>query len=231
MKSVLLSFLLAAGLCSSAVAQNEQGYIGLSVGPSIPVGNFASTDLNNETAGLAKPGAIFDISFAYPLGQGSFGIMGLLRGQANPFDAQALADELARMSPGTAFTVEAKPWSVGGLMAGGYGVFYVTDRTSFEARAMIGFMNASSPEIKIKTGSDWVRQSSVAGNTVGFLVGAGFRFDISKRMYLLTMLDYMGEKPEFKDYEITSSTGENAKDTFSQPMGAINLSIGLAFKL
>jgi hypothetical protein len=232
MKKILLCLLTLAGIFTEATAQIDRGYIGFSFGSSIPVGNFASTDMNNEYAGLAKPGVLFDINFAYRLGNGSFGIMGMLRGQANPFDAQAFADDLALMSPGTAFTVEAKPWSVGGLMVGGFGAFRVSDRTKFEAKALIGFINANSPEIKISSGAQWVKESSASSTTFGYLIGAGFRTEIGRRVYLLTGIDYMGEKPEFNDVKITSNSGDSSTiDTFSQPMGAISINLGLALKL
>jgi hypothetical protein len=62
-------------------------------------------------------------------------------------------------------------------------------------------------------------------------LGAGFKFDIGKKLYLLTNLDYLGSSPEFKNVETLSSDGTREKSTWSQSMGSINISAGLALKL
>ena len=45
------------------------------------MGDLASKDIDNESAGFATSGAIFDITVAYKLGKGPFGITAMLRGQ------------------------------------------------------------------------------------------------------------------------------------------------------
>jgi hypothetical protein len=84
---------------------------------------LASKDIDNESAGFATSGAIFDISVAYNLGKGPFGITAMLRGQANPMDAQAFVDGIANQNPGIYWTVESEGWSAGGWMLGGVVLF------------------------------------------------------------------------------------------------------------
>jgi len=235
MKKYILSFVVLTTIVLSTQAQNTKGYIGLSLGPSIPLGEFASKDADNDAAGWAKTGAIFDISFAYKLGDGNFGISGLLRGQSNPTDAQSLANELANQVAGVNWTVESAGWGIGGLMFGGFGSFPISEKASFDTRVMIGFLSASSPEITVTGsgpgGTDWFKQSSASANSFAYLLGAGFKFDIGKKLYLLTNLDYLGAKPEFNNVETIASDGSREKSTWSQSMGSINFSGGLALKL
>lgn len=235
MKKVILSLILLTILSSQIKAQDEKGFIGISVGPSIPMGDLASKDANNDAAGWANTGAIFDISFAYKLGGGNFGITALLRGQANPTDAQALADEIANQFAGVNWTVESAGWGIGGLMFGGFGSFPISEKASFDTRAMIGFLSATSPEITITGtgpgGTAWIKQGSTAAYSFAYLLGAGFKFDVGRKLYLLTNIDYLGSNPEFRNVETTTSLGTRERSTWSQSMGTLNLSIGLALKI
>jgi hypothetical protein len=191
--------------------------------------------MNNSDAGMANAGLIFDIEFAYKLGGSKFGLAAMIRSQANPVDAQAIAEEFANRSPGVLWTVESKPWSAGGILAGGFGSFPVSDKVSFAAKAMIGFASASSPDMTINIsgsgGSAWVKQSSVTATSFAFLIGTGFTFELSKRLCLLTHVDYFHTTPEFRNIEIVSSVGERSRTTSSITMQTVNLSIGLGIKI
>jgi len=227
---VLTLFLLTGTKCLS----QDKGYIAISLGPSIPIGDFASKDANNNSAGWATTGAIFDISFAYKLGR-NFGLSALLRGQANGIDNDAFASELAKQAGGN-WTVDSKAWSIGGLMFGAYGSFPISDKVSFDTRAMIGFLNATSPELNVTLngsgGAAWVKQSSVSATSFSYLIGGGFKFDVGHKICLIANLDYLGAKPEFRDVEVTSSAGGAPnKSTFSQGFGAINFGFGIGLRL
>lgn len=223
-------FLLTATKCLS----QDKGYIAISVGPSIPIGDFASKNGNNSSAGWATSGAIFDISFAYKLGQ-KFGLSGLLRGQTNSIDNSALASEFVKQNGGS-WTVSSKAWTLGGFMFGAYGSLPISDKVSFDTRAMIGFLNATSPEINTTLngtgGAAWLKQSSVSAISFSYLIGGGFKFNVNDKICLLANIDYFGAKPEFIDVEITSSAGgAPQKSTFSQGFGAINFGFGIGLRL
>ena len=79
-----------------SIGADHQGAIS-PFGPSIPLGDLASKDIDNESAGFATSGAIFDISVAYKLVKGPFGITAIRRGQIATQFAK-LAD-LAGISP------------------------------------------------------------------------------------------------------------------------------------
>lgn len=235
MKKVIFSMVALLTMATQIYAQDEKGYIGISLGPSIPMGDLSSKDADNEAAGWANTGAMFDISFAYKLGESNFGVTALLRGQANPTDAQALVDEIANQNPGINWTVESDGWGIGGLMFGGFGSFPISEKASFDTRAMIGFLSASSPEITVTGtgpgGTAWIKQGSSTSSSFAYLIGAGFKFDVGSKIYLLTNLDYLGSNPEFSNVELTASDGSRETDTWSQSMGTLNFSVGIALKL
>lgn len=235
MKKIIFSLIAFTTIVLQSQAQDKKGYIGFSIGPSIPMGDLASKDFDNDAAGFAKTGAIFDISFAYKLGNGNFGITALLRGQSNSTDAQSLADEFANQVAGVNWTVESDGWGIGGLMFGGFGSLPISEKSSFDTRAMIGFLSATSPEITVTGsgpgGTAWIKQGNAGTISFAYLIGAGFKFDIGKNLYLLTNLDYLGSNPEFRNVETTTSDGTREKSTWSQSMGTINFSAGIALKL
>lgn len=235
MKKISFTLIAFLTIALQSYSQNSKGYIGISLGRSIPMGDLSSKDADNAAAGWANTGAIFDISFAYKLGAGNFGLTALLRGQYNPTNAQSLADELAKRYPGINWTVESGGWGIGGLMFGGYGSFPISEKFSFDTKAMIGFLNASSPEITLTArgpnGIAWAKQSSASASSFSYLIGAGFKYDLGSKLCLLTNLDYLGSKPEFSGVETTASDGSRTTDTWSQSFGTLNFSIGIALKL
>lgn len=213
----------------------DKGYVAISLGPSIPIGDFASTDLNNSSSGLAKTGAIFDITFAYKLGT-NMGLTAMLRGQSNPVDNQSLLDQLNREDPTISWRVDSKNWGIGGFMFGGYGSFAIaTGKTSFEWRAMIGFLSASSPDLTLsgtQNGiSAWAKLNSTTSTSFAYLIGAGFKFNVGAKICLLTNLDYMGSSAEFKNARTTNSAGTFSEETISQKFGTINFGIGIGLRL
>lgn len=234
MKQFLMAILLISVTGFHSFSQNK-GYIGISLGPSIPIGDIASTDMDRQSAGFARTGAIFDVSFGYKIGK-YFGVSGLLRGQANKTDAQAMANEIVNKIPfDLSVRVESQSWSIGAFMLGGYGSFPVEKKVSVESRLMIGFLSAKFPNVTFDlSGSDgtgWVKRSGSTGSSFAYLIGAGVKYDAGKRVCLLANLDYLGAEPEFKDVETTSSIGDYSKDTFKQTIGSFNIGLGVGYRL
>jgi len=227
----LISILL---LTAWQTFSQDKGYFAVAMGAGIPTGDFASTDPDNSSAGLAKTGFLFDLSFAYKFGD-TYGIAGLIRGQALITDAQAIADQLSVMFPfGTNGRVESGAWSAGSYLAGGYASWPLSSKTSADARLMVGLMSATSPEFNIDILSDgemfWIKEQSATGSSVAFLAGAGLKYDAGEKLCILLNLDYLYAKPKFKDVETTSSLGMRNYATFSQPMGTINMGLGIGYR-
>lgn len=220
---------------STDKGSKDKGYIAISLSSSTPTGDFGSKDINNSSAGLAKTGTSFDISFAYKFGK-SFGLSAMIRRQANPVDNQVLLDELYKENPTVVWTADSKDWMIGGLLFGGYGSFPIGQgKTSFNARAMIGFLHASSPDITL-TGvqvgtSAWVKLNSASATSFSYLFGAGFKFNVGSKVCLLLNLDYLGTSPEFQNAKTTTSKGTSHTHTFKQSFGTINFGVGVGLRL
>jgi hypothetical protein len=235
MKQYLLSVALVSSIALQSAAQGEKGFVGLSLGPNVPMGNFNSRNVNNGEAGFARTGGSFDISAGYKLGGSHFGITAMLRAHSNSYDVQPLVEDLKFQAPQVNWNVESSAWRMGGLLLGGFGSIPISEKVYFDARALVGIVNATSPQINI-TGSDatetfWVKRDARTARSFAYLFGAGFKFDIAPKWYLLTNIDYIGTTVEFPNIELTSSLGDRQRFGIEQEMASFNLSVGVALKL
>jgi len=128
MKKIVICFVLGA-LALSVSAQNfyekRKGYIGLSVGPSVPIGTFGS---RTEEGGLAKTGVQLNlVNFGYLFSE-HVGIAGNWFGAANLFDIEGF-----------------DPWSYGGLMVGPLISFPAGETVEWDLRPMVGYSVVTEP--------------------------------------------------------------------------------------
>jgi len=229
----LLSIIMLFG--TILVYGQDKGYIAVSIGPSFPSGDFGSKDVNNEAAGLATTGVIVDLTYAQKFGK-NLGMTLMLRGQANGVDAQPLIDELYNQSPQASWTADHGTWGIGGFMGGLYGSYPMGEsgKVTFDIRAMMGYINATSPEITVYgnyLGSTfWVRTESADAGAFAYLVGAGIKFGIGGHLALLLNFDYLGATPEFVDVGTYSSIGTYTEDTYQQKFGTVNVGVGVGYR-
>jgi hypothetical protein len=234
MKKSILFLLLFSALSLKTFSQ-DNGFIGLSFGVGFPIGSFASKDLTNSKSGLANPGGAFDISFGYKLGK-NFGLAAMLRSNSFAVDNQVFIDELISQVPQVSWYVESEKWKTNGFYFGAYGSFPVgTGKTSFDMKALIGLTGSSTPQLII-TGTDGTvtetsTQISKSAGGFGVMLSAGFRFGVSRKVSLLTNLDYLSTSPEFRNVLSTSSAGGTNSSTFTQPISAISFTAGIALRL
>jgi hypothetical protein len=231
-----VAYLVMLLMCSSlSQAQDDKGYIGFSLGPSIPLGDLSSKDYDSEEAGWAKTGAVFDLSFAYRVGTGNFGVTAMLRGQVNPVDEVAYDRELSGEFPGVSWKVESDAWKSFGIMIGVFGSFPVSEQVYFDPRVLVGIANTTAPASTVTAagpgGTAWVKTDSQSSLSLAYLIGAGFKFNVARNIYLLTNIDYRGTGTEFRDVEITASDGSRGFDTWSLGLGSFSLTAGVAVKL
>lgn len=231
-KLVVLLFCFSF-LDANSVSAQSKGFIGFSLGAAIPTGDFASTDYNSEEAGLARTGAIFDVSVSYKFNR-NFGLAVVLRGQANAVDAQKLADGIAEET-GASNTVEVRNWSAGSMMIGAFSSVDLTEKFSMNARAVLGYANCVSPEIKVTylyPGAQfYAKQESGIALSFAYLVGAGLKFDIAPKTCLLANVDYMFTKPKFKDVEVYNNYIGTEEFDFVQQISTVTIGIGVGLRL
>lgn len=107
----------------------RKGFIGLSIGSAIPVGDFAE-----KSNGGAKTGLQLNlINFGY-LFSDNFGITASWFGTANPF-----------------YLNNIDPWSYGGIMAGPLLSFPISEKADWDFKPMIGYSVTTVPNLGLGT--------------------------------------------------------------------------------
>lgn len=74
-------------------------------------------------------------------------------------------------------------------------------------------------------------QASTNATSFAWLIGAGFHFDVGKKLSILTNLDYLSTTPEFFRAKVKGSDGSIDYNTFRQEIKTINLSIGIGVRI
>ena len=212
----------------SAQTEIDRGYIGISLGPAIPLGSFAKDG--------AGTGGVLDAHFAYKLKK-NVGLAVLLRGQYLPVNVQSLSGRMGQVAPAANTNVKADGWNSGGLMAGIYSTQSLNQKGTlvFEGKTLAGFMTTASPVVdmhfSLPEGSGWVRQHSTTATAFSYLLNLGMRFNAGKRMAFMLSADYMNYTPNFKDVGITTSIGTKETYNVNQHIQTININAGIAFRL
>lgn len=179
---------------SYAQMEDRRGYIGMTLGAAIPLGDFADNSFDNEDAGFAKTGINFNlVHFGYKFSK-NFGIAASWFGTAHEVDYN---------------NMEAEFWSYGGLFAGLLVSLPAGEKLFIEFKPMLGFVAATSP------GS--VGYGEEEGSAIGFDLVGSVRYNFAEKWCAMANIDYLTAKPEF--------------DYFEQSISALNLSLGLAYRL
>lgn len=231
---VLLTVSLLIMCSIVGFSQQDKGYVALSLGSSIPIGDFARTNYNNKnTAGYANTGILADLSLGVKFSK-YFGISMLIRGQLNKTDAQAYVDQLRKEIPtASKISVNTDSWMLSGYMGGLYGTFPVSKKISLETKAMFGFLTAQSPNIMINItesgDSFWLKQHTASATAFSYLLGLGYKINTGKHFCIAVNIDYLGSNPEFNTLT-TSSDGSRDKGVWNQKIGTINFGFGVGYR-
>ncbi|MBX2984733.1 MAG: hypothetical protein KF882_02030 [Bacteroidia bacterium] len=250
MKQKILLFLLPLAITTNCFSQGNEknskdcvrkGFTSINMGVSIPTGNFKSDNFNNNEAGFATNGAVFDIAYGYEIAP-DFGVTVVYRGQANGKNLGTYAQSLANFFGSGSVSVESSAFTLGGVMAGIYGSHPITNKLSIQARTLAGFSVAVLPAMTTIAYDDsktklvtWF-QDRAETTTFSYIIGAGATLDISKKTYLLFNLDFYSANAEWDDVRIISighitKTTEIDQYNFKQKFSTVNMSIGLGFRI
>ena len=177
-KALFLLVLIILSVSLSGQDTERKGFIGLSLGPAFPVGDFADNSLTNGDAGYAKIGLnLCLVNFGYKFGE-NFGIAALWSGSAHNFDIAGI--------DGT--------WAYGSLMAGPMMSMPVSERLDFDLKWMIGFVSATFET------NDFGEED---GEGFGWDLGASLRYHFTEKWSFLINADYFSAKPELESYGVS----------------------------
>lgn len=239
---ILITTLL---LCVSTVLlaqEKSNSYIGVTVGASSPMGDFAKADAGtygnwNNTAGFAKTGITIAIEGAYYFAP-RFGIAGTIyfadHGGFSKSDAQTLGDSYT-----DAFAVDESTVSTTGgyrslnIMVGPQYTIPLSSKLDFDVRVLAGVVKSFSTPgmtVQLEDNEDSkLIQKSSTGSAFGWQVGGGFRYSLTSKLGLMLKADYFNSDGVKIDNENRANSAGRLVTT--QPMSWLNYSLGIAFKL
>ena len=194
-----LGLMITGSSLAQDVTYGSRGFIGISLGPAIPVGSFGDQDLLNENSGLANTGlniSLIDLGIYL---HDNIGLSVAWLGAAHTIDIEGLL--LSQY--------ESNMWSYGALMAGG--LYSMNIGKSFaDARLMAGFCSTTNPDLY-----GLLEQETVL--SFAYMIGLGIRPRVSKRLSLHVTTDFFHTKPAFE------------QNNFEQPISTVFINGGICY--
>ncbi|MHB1279280.1 MAG: hypothetical protein ACYC1Q_12895 [Bacteroidia bacterium] len=198
--------LLSLVFCSLAQAQQDVGgFFHVTVGVSLPEGDFASNAPDNTAAGYANTGFTVNALFGHKIHK-RFGGFAMLSFAAHPIDHVALSESLNQNAGTYQWKAEQAFWSVTGFTFGPQWS-YNFKKAAIDFRLSAGALNFISPELVIRGTSlsseppaVYTRKKSQASSLV---LGGGitFKYEVKWGWVILANADYFAARPEFLQVE------------------------------
>lgn len=212
MFAVLLGLTVMA---QESTEKEKKSFLSFQLGPSIPVGDFVSTDLaSNDQAGFALTGITLDLNYLYQITE-NVGLAASGFYNMNGLDISKLRELTGVPS------LKMDHWQFIGLVVGPAFSFEMSPKAMADIRVMGGIATANSPDVKVNgtplVPEDW-------GGAGVFQAGIGCRVNLGSKTYFTGGVDYRYLQPTFKvKYDSTA-------DEVKQNMSVVNISVGLGFK-
>ena len=212
-KNILL--VVALLIAGTIVAQySDEGsktkhLVFFSVGPSFPIVDFGSTNIDNEDAGMAKVGYNLQLKYKYAPNAG-------LGFPSSVFYASHKLDQSAFNADSS---LSLDHWQYYGIMVGPMLVLPVTEEVKVDLSAQIGAGNFNSPEVI------YGHQTLMEGKwswAMPLQLGADLRYAFSENASLLVSMDYFYARPK---YEFTGIT-----ETVKQKITTLQLNAGIGIR-
>jgi hypothetical protein len=161
----LLIFISVSIIATNIIAQNieKKGFIGISIGPAIPLGSFASKSLTDSKAGFAKTGYSDSfINFGYNFNK-KFGISASIFYNEHNVDKNVTEDW----------------WKISGVTAGPMFSLPLSERFIFDIKTKIGLMGTS---LIVDT---YENQENI-GSGIGIDIRSALRYNLARRWCIFT---------------------------------------------
>lgn len=215
-QTIFLAIFVLISQYSYCQNETHKNHLSLSIGPSIPIGNFSSTNPLNNLSGFAKLGETINLSVIHRLNK-NFGLIAMLYGQRNSLNTISLAHQFAetgiyfgsiggRPNYYPNWVIDKKSWYVESILLGVGDEFLIgsNSRLSFIVKALIGIANVQLPKLNASSETDtsFATITQNGGSTFGlsYLASVGIKFKLNKKFRLVFNTDYFGaSKVNFKN--------------------------------
>ena len=217
-------------------SQNEiHGKLGFSVGPAIPLGKYAGTDVNDTTNGLAKTGLHFNIHIEHDWFSKGSGIAVSLSQTINPFDIDRVREKYENQYPAYKWSLTESAWK---LYTAGAGLYFKKDfkKLSAEVRLMSGYAILNTPHFTVTIDSAYQSTSVTyplyTAAAIYYDAGIGLTLPLKNNAAITLQADYFYTHPKFQEVNyIILPNFYSSSVNFTQKVEQINIGAGLSWLL
>ncbi len=238
LKIVIALFIIGVAAYSQTtdIPTENNGFIGVFGGLTVPSGNWTHVAYNDNTSGYAGNGSTFGIEgawyFSKCVGIGGMisysifsfkGIDSLSAGYQNSFDV----DQVTTMVNGG--------YSMWTFMPGIYLRCPFGNKFSINAKFLAGFTSATTPTITCDVfdgGRDdgIFTQQACTANAFGYMVGLGVSYSIRSCLALNLHANYLSTQPDFYIDNINRPANVGRLITeYNQPLNTMSFTLGVAY--
>ena len=257
----LLPLLILTCLSTTRSWSQNNSSLHLSLGGALPIGKFASKDVNDPASGLANLGGLAELGYSHPLKDNHWGLTIGIRGRLNGIDKNANSSALRQIYPLYTWSSPNSSWKALSAMAGVYYILPAASKLDVRMEISLGAANCYLPEYSVlgildtaHTGATAFVQAKVNkahAISVSGMAKAGIVYHLNQRLNLLANLDFWYLDPNFKqvtqtvivvDHMVTPGYiyPGNSLDPpsiniqtrdYKQNMSTLNLTVGLGISL
>lgn len=245
-RKILLYLTLVMSMVSPAFSQDDNNRIsiGLSLGPSFPLGNFNKEENYHESSsGYARTGLYFQIPVSYEVNE-YFRIIPLeFNSIQHVYYGGELASDLFKDNPSASFSVDTDGWHSSAVLAGVSLTLPLKEVDEYEfkthldlsLKAGINSLKSFSYDVSTVnfTGPNVIPLSHSSEKDVGFAyaVEMGFRHSLERGeaelpFELLLRVNYFASSHEIEDLRIRYSDGSAIEYDKKQKVETLNASLG-----
>lgn len=250
MRSIRLLVTLLALSCSVSWAQKafiynslqKNGFVSVSIGSSLPVGDFGRLSVYPETAnksGLAVAGRVWSVSAGYRLA-GPLGLMARYNAVQNGVQPDALANLYPQLAVETVRAVtpggHEGQWQSRSLLLGPF-LTVPLGRFTLDIRALGGQAWAICPETcvlgTVNAVETVIRSDNQTSTAIIGGLGLSLRYRLTPIFALHTSADYNSASFRFNDIPLETRTGDviqTSSYTTQRTLRMVNLSAGLTLQ-
>lgn len=204
----------------------SQGKVSIHFGPSFPVSDFASDDINDEDAGGAAVGLNVGLQYIYPLSKSGLGIFGGIDFNYNGLkedvkdDIEELYESMGINNPDIKYYKYINVPITAGLNY----AYQADDKIGVFANAGMALNFFKITDMELKANGQTVTSEMDIANSIGFKIGGGI--SINKKISI--SVDYLGlGKHDFEGKVTTTGYSEDVDGEAKVDL----LTLTLGFKL
>lgn len=235
-KRLLSALLLFCSVTTFAQSTAKKSSIFIGLGPSIPIGDFASKNSSDEKDGLATTGFYFDLGYQYQFSK-NVGAIAIFKWKTHGIAKEALRYAVPDGSGGR-LSINAGSWKTASVLGGVIQTFALSKSENFkiEFREAAGIQFTSTPELDVNynipgVGSSSGKQESQSAKSFAYLLGMAFKYQLSSTLGLRLYGDFNNSNANFKAFTVNSGGTTVTVPSSKQKTGTIDVGLGLTIGL